>query len=86
MTDITGSDQSPTVEVVARRDGEIILRQLCDTAEEAADLADVWEDMEGVEVVAVPISGRRVDEDTPALHERPDDHNDMAAEPAHPED
>lgn len=83
MTDITGSDQSPSVEVVVRRDGEIILRQLCDTAEEAADLADVWEEMEGVEVVEVPVSGARAGEEVPALHKRPDD---IAVEPAFPQD
>lgn len=72
MTDTTGSEQTPTVEIIVRREGEIIERQLCDTMEEAADLADAWEETAGTEVTVVPITPGEVEEE-PAIHERSDD-------------
>ena len=50
MTDISQpGDGVGTIEVRAYREGKIVHRQLCESAEDAAALVDVWEQHEGIE-------------------------------------
>jgi hypothetical protein len=51
MSDVRPQDVGETanVEVRAYRGGELVNRQLCESAEQAAALVAVWEEAEGVE-------------------------------------
>jgi hypothetical protein len=42
---------APTVQVLVYRDGALIHRELCESAEAASDTVDEWEEEEGVECV-----------------------------------
>lgn len=56
------ASESPTVEVRVRRDDELIHRQLCETAEDAAAIVSYWSEIEGV----------RCEVDDLAVRHRPD--------------
>jgi hypothetical protein len=45
---LLGRDDTPTVEVRVLRDGELIHRELCESAEEASSVVAQWAEMEGV--------------------------------------
>jgi hypothetical protein len=50
--DVTGveyGDTTPTVEVVVYRHGEVVHRELCESAEAATEVVDRWSELDGVE-------------------------------------
>jgi len=50
--------EAPTVEVTVYRHGELLHRELCDSAESAADLAEQWEELGDVECLVDDLSVR----------------------------
>jgi hypothetical protein len=41
--------EAPTVEVTVYRDGTLVHRELCESAEAAADVVEIWSEVDGVE-------------------------------------
>lgn len=71
--------EAPTVEVTVYRAGELVHRELCESAEAAADVVDTWSEVEGVECVVDDLAtkhrpGQILEPDLP----RPDDDEDRA--------
>jgi hypothetical protein len=50
MSDIRGSDpaSTPTVELRVYRDGVLLLKELCDSEEDASEAAHRWSELPGV--------------------------------------
>jgi hypothetical protein len=48
--------EAPTVEVRMYRDGTMIHRELCESTEAAADIVELWSEVEGVECVVDDLS------------------------------
>ncbi|MDH3752937.1 MAG: hypothetical protein OEU32_03605 [Acidimicrobiia bacterium] len=69
MPVIGPTEQTPEVEAVVWRNGHIIHRQFCDSAEEVADLADAWSDQADVIVTVRDVGVDEPSEEDPPQHE-----------------
>jgi hypothetical protein len=72
---------SPTLEVTVYRDGEVLARTLCETAEEAADVVREWVEVEGVRCEVDDLSVHH----TPDAIRAPDSDTDVLTTPGIPE-
>lgn len=50
MSEVQGSDTTPTLEVSVLRDGVVVQRELVESDAQANEVVDAWADIEGVEV------------------------------------
>lgn len=51
--------ETPTLEVLVYRNGELIHREFCESEDEAADVVATWEESPGVECVVDDVSGHQ---------------------------
>lgn len=66
----TGGGELGTIEVRAYREGRVVHRQLCETADEATAIVEAWEEQEGVECEVTDLSHTlQVDDDIVPLDE-----------------
>lgn len=64
--DMTDAGRQPTLEVVVRRHGDVVHRELVESEQEAALVAETWAELEGVHCEVRSISGP-LPEDVSAL-------------------
>jgi hypothetical protein len=46
---------APTIEVIVRQHGAVVARELCESAEEAAEVVERWSEVEGVACVVADL-------------------------------
>ena len=54
---MTDAGRQPTLEVVVRRHGDVVHRELVESEQEAALVAEAWAELEGVQCEVRSISG-----------------------------
>jgi hypothetical protein len=65
--EMIGGEEAGAIEVRGYREGTMVYRQLCESAEEAAAVVDAWEQLDGVECEVDDLSReRQLDDEAPA--------------------